>query len=369
MIQRADTLPPWVKEKSIRAFHVLAEAEAKTHGSTIENVHFHEVGAVDSIVDTVGSVLALHLLGVDTVFASPIPFGAGTVWTSHGKLPVPAPATLRLLQNVPTCAAPPEAPGELVTPTGAALLRALVSSFGPPPPGFVPLAVGCGAGTKEFPKHPNLVRVTVGELRDPFTSISSTSLAPPTQAATRPPDQTEAAEGLVTSTDVDVKMLSEVCCNIDDMTAEQIAAVRDLALEDGAADAWIVSTHMKKGRVGTTLYILCRHEKTNFWERWLLTRTTTFGVRSTPVRRSALRREFYVAETSLGQVRVKVGFLDGKAFKYHAELDACKRLVSEHPGSSIKSLCAEAERIAEMHYRAQGNRATGELQASMEDIK
>ena len=160
-------IPLWVKTTAISAFSKLAEAEALTHGAdSIDDVHFHEVGAVDSIVDTVGTVLALHCLGVDSVSCSRLPLGEGTVWTAHGLLPVPAPATLRLLVGMPSCPGPPGITGELVTPTAAALLKVLATSSGRVvgrPPCFTIRKVGIGAGTKDFVKHPNVLRVMIGD--------------------------------------------------------------------------------------------------------------------------------------------------------------------------------------------------------------
>jgi uncharacterized protein (DUF111 family) len=174
MLNEAPTefIPNWVKEKGIKAFTELARAEARTHGATtIEDVHFHEVGAVDSIVDTIGTLLALHALGVATISCSRLPLGEGTVWTDHGLLPVPAPATLRLMVGMPTCPGPKGITGELVTPTAAALLRVLVQSSPSSqvlgrPPAFTPRKIGIGAGTKDFEKHPNILRLILGDTVD-----------------------------------------------------------------------------------------------------------------------------------------------------------------------------------------------------------
>ena len=180
MLQNAPSehIPTWVKDTAIAAFTELAHAEAKTHGATSSDaVHFHEVGAVDSIVDTVGTLVALHALGVTSVSCSRLPLGEGTVWTDHGLLPVPAPATLRLMVGMPTCPGPKGTTGELVTPTAAALLRVLVrrhdtttasapirsSSMEGRPPNFTIRAIGIGAGTKDFEKHPNVLRLMLGD--------------------------------------------------------------------------------------------------------------------------------------------------------------------------------------------------------------
>lgn len=164
----SEYIPDWVKDKAIEAFKCLAKAEAATHGAASEDaVHFHEVGAVDSIVDTVGTLIALHALGVETVSCTRLPLGEGTVWTAHGLLPVPAPATLRLMVGMPTCSGPPGVTGELVTPTAAALLKVLVQTFTAKipgrPPAFTIQKVGVGAGTKDFVKHPNVLRLVLGD--------------------------------------------------------------------------------------------------------------------------------------------------------------------------------------------------------------
>lgn len=161
-----DYIPTWVRDVALEAFQTLATAEAETHGaSSADAVHFHEVGAIDSIVDTVGTLLALHALRVETVSCSRLPLGQGTVWTNHGLLPVPAPATLRLMVGMPTCPGPPGITGELVTPTAAALLRVLTKKNikAGQPPCFTLRRVGIGAGTKDFEKHPNILRLMLGD--------------------------------------------------------------------------------------------------------------------------------------------------------------------------------------------------------------
>ena len=173
LLQDASTLSDWVKDMAATAFTELARAEMHTHGAShIDEVHFHEVGAVDSIVDTIATLVAMEALGVRTVTCSRLPVGEGTVWTQHGCLPVPAPATLRLMQDLPICPGPPGVTGELVTPTGAALIRALCKNadgleipvVGRPPLGFTIRSIGIGAGTKDFEKHPNILRVLLGNL-------------------------------------------------------------------------------------------------------------------------------------------------------------------------------------------------------------
>lgn len=165
-------LSDWAKEESVAVFTLLAQAEAHTHGTSLEEIHFHEVGAIDSIVDTIGSVIALDLLGVREVHASFLPFSSGMVKCMHGVLPVPPPATFRLMIGVPVCPAPKGAKGELVTPTGISLVKALASTFGEPP-AFIPTHTGVGAGTKDFPEHANIVRIAIGTKIDPMATQKS----------------------------------------------------------------------------------------------------------------------------------------------------------------------------------------------------
>jgi uncharacterized protein (TIGR00299 family) protein len=249
----ASALSPWAKEKSLAAFRLLAEAEAHTHGTSIDEIHFHEVGAIDSIVDTVGSIVALDLLGVREVYATPLPFSSGTVKCAHGLLPVPPPATFRLMINVPVCPAPLGATGELVTPTGISLIKALATAYGEPP-AFVPTHTGVGAGTKEFAGHANIVRVAIGQK----------STKPAVQAVSPTPRER-------------VVVLET---NIDDLNPQVLGYVQELLLDKcGALDVWTTPIQMKKNRPATTLSVLCRPEQEDSVTTALFRETTTLGVR------------------------------------------------------------------------------------------
>jgi uncharacterized protein (TIGR00299 family) protein len=286
-------------------FRRLARAEARVHGVAVEEVHFHEVGAIDSIVDACGAVVALELLGWPRAVASPPELGSGFVKTAHGLLPVPPPAVLELLLGLPVRPGGP--PGEAVTPTGAALLAGLFS-LGPLPP-HRPVRVGYGAGTARWPDRPNVVRLTLGEA----------------EARPAAPDEP----------------LVVVECNLDDVTGQLAARAIELALAAGALDAWAAPLTMKKGRPGLLLGALCEPARREAVARVFLTETSTLGVRFTRVERQALQRELTPVETRYGTVLVKVARLDGRVVNAHPEYDDCLALAEER-GVPVKEVLAEA---------------------------
>jgi len=261
-------LPDAARDLALAVFGRLAEAEAGVHGVAPEEVHFHEVGAIDSIVDIVGSALALAELAPDRVTCCPLPLGTGFVQTAHGPLPLPAPATLALLAGVPTRAAGIE--GELVTPTGAAFVAACVEDH-PPWPSFVPQAVGYGAGDRTLPDRPNLLRVVLGE----------EAPAPAVDAV-------------------------EVGANIDDMTPEAHGFLLEALFAAGALDAWFVPIQMKKGRPAVGVWALCESDRTEQVTEAFLRHSSTLGVRCRRVSRRCLPREERTVETPFGPVRLKV---------------------------------------------------------------
>lgn len=289
----ASQLPERVKEQSLKVFRLLAEAEAKVHGISVNEVHFHEVGAVDSIVDIVGSVYALHLLGVQAVYASALPFTRGRVKTFHGDLPIPAPATMELLCGVPTY--PLDIEAELVTPTGAALLRALAKGFGTPPP-FTPRKVGYGAGKRDL-TFPNVLRVIIGDLPD--------------------------------NVNLERERLVVVETNLDDMTGEMAGFAMERLLVAGARDVWVVPAQMKKNRPAIVLSVLCDYEKLPMVLQILLRETTTLGVRVQEVERLCLPREIWEVMTPYGMVKVKVAKLGDEIVNIAPEYEDCRRLALE----------------------------------------
>lgn len=247
--------PPRVRERADRAFTGIATAEGEIHGMAPEEVHLHEVGAVDAILDVVGVIWGLEQLGVERVYCGPIALGDGTVRAAHGLLPVPAPATLKLLEGIPVRPGP-DGSGELVTPTGAALVRVL--SSGPPPREYRPIRSGFGAGTKDFRGRANALRVILAE-------------------------EQLASDG--------VEELVELICEIDDMSPEYLAAVSDRVRGAGSLDVTLATVTMKRGRPGTRVEVLCRPADAARLEELLFAETTTIGVRQRAVRRRALPRE------------------------------------------------------------------------------
>jgi uncharacterized protein (TIGR00299 family) protein len=295
-----------VKDKTKAIFTRLAEAEAKVHGSTIEKVHFHEVGAVDAIVDVTGAVIALELLGVDRVLCSEVPVGSGTVKCDHGIMPVPAPATAELLRGVPIAAC--EEPGELTTPTGAAILTALSESFGPMPAMTIN-AIGFGAGTRDGKTRPNVLRVMLGE-------------------------SAEIGE---------VDEIVSLEANLDDMTPEVLSFALDRLLAGGALDVYTQPILMKKGRSAWLLTVLAEPAQVAALERIMFAETTTFGVRRSVMRRSKLSRRQESVETPYGAIRMKIGER-GDVVTVAPEYEDC-RAAAEAVGASLQDVMASA-RIA-----------------------
>jgi len=273
IIEKTDA-PASVKARADAVFVALTTVEAEIHGTTVERVHLHEVGAVDAILDVIGAVWGLELLGVGQVFCGPIYVGDGTVHAAHGEMPVPAPATLKLLEGI-AIRPGPEGAGELVTPTGAALVRVL--SAGGPPMQFTPQRSGYGAGTKDFPKRANALRVTLAEM---------------------------GTEG-----GASIESLVEPVADIDDMSAEYVAAVADSLRGAGALDVVITSTMMKRGRPGMRLEVLCSGETSAGLEAMLFRETSTIGVRRRTVERTALPRATESVDVLGHTVSVKVALL------------------------------------------------------------
>jgi len=287
----ASGLPEDVVRLSTGVFGKLAEAEAKVHGSTVEEVHFHEVGAVDSILDIVGAAVGLHYLGVDQVYASAVPLGSGQVQTQHGLMPLPAPATLELLTAAHAPVVPSPATSELVTPTGAALLATLAKFE---QPAMTLQASGSGAGRRELP-WPNVLRVLLGE--------SGPALA---------------------------GQHVEIETNIDDMNPQFFGHVMARLFEAGALDVYFTPIMMKKNRPANKLSVIARSEDEQKLADLLLRETSTLGVRVHPVRRHEAGRRFVSVSTRYGEVQVKLKILDGQVVQASPEYDACAALARQH---------------------------------------
>jgi pyridinium-3,5-bisthiocarboxylic acid mononucleotide nickel chelatase len=312
-IVEGSQLAPQVKERSMRVFSLLAQAEGQVHGIPAEQVHFHEVGALDAIVDVVGVVAGLALLGITEVYASPLPLGAGWVRAAHGQLPVPAPAVMALLAAVGAPTLPDETPFELVTPTGAALLAALATFRRP---ALRVARVGYGLGARDL-ERPNALRVWIGTVD---------------QETRRPGDQETSAEnnsslsaGLPFSSSL---VLLET--NIDDQPPEQLAYAAERLLELGALDAWLTPIQMKKGRPAALLSALVPADLEHAAINLLMRETTTLGVRRRIVERYACEREVVSVETPLGPVQLKRKRWRGLELGAAPEYEDCARLAREH---------------------------------------
>jgi uncharacterized protein (TIGR00299 family) protein len=296
---RDSALSAGVKEQTLKVFSRLAEAEGKLHNMPPEQVHFHEVGAVDAILDIVGTCIGLELLDISHLTCSPVNVGSGCVQAAHGSLPVPAPASLELLKDVPIYSSGVD--GELVTPTGAALISSIATGFGPIPPMRVE-RIGYGAGAREIPGHPNLARLLLGE-------------------STEPVRVSEGAPG--------DEIVSVIEANVDDMSPQLYGFFIDLALAAGALDVTCTPIQMKKDRPGILLSVLCTPEKSDALAQMLFEQTTTIGVRIYEARRKILEREIVSIQTPYGAVKVKVAKRDGKVLNFAPEYEDCQRLATE----------------------------------------
>jgi hypothetical protein len=298
-----------IKRDSIEIFRRIGKVEAQLHRTTLNKIHFHEVGAIDSIIDIVGSALAINLLDADRIFASPINLGEGSVKCAHGRLPVPAPATLKLLQGIPCYSNGIKK--ELTTPTGAAVIGYFADEFCSMPSMCV-LDAGYGAGGYNLEDTPNLLRVISGER----------SAAPKAQP------------------------MSMIETNIDDMNPEFYEHVMETLFQCGAVDVFFTPVFMKKNRPGTLLSVLVPRENADVAARILLTETSTFGVRHYEVGRTVLDRTEATIKTSHGKVRVKIGSLNGSVLRIAPEYEDCKKIASRKK-IPVKEIHDEVLRLAE----------------------
>jgi uncharacterized protein (TIGR00299 family) protein len=294
------------KELAKRIFGRLAEAEAKVHGVDVRQVHFHEVGAVDSIADIVGAAIGWDLLGIGAAVASPIPTGTGFIEIAHGRCSIPAPATAELLRGVPLAAS--NVPHELTTPTGAAILSALVTEYGPPPAMTIE-TIGYGAGQRDLESQPNLLRLLIGE---PAPIVTAEQLW----------------------------MLET---NLDDISGELVGYATHKLWEAGALDVFTTAIQMKKGRPGVTLSALCRAADCQAIETALFRETTTFGVRRYAVLRNKLRREKQAVDTPWGSVEGTVAWLAGERVSFAPEFESCRQIAEQH-GAPLKQVYEAAQK-------------------------
>ena len=281
------------KNTATKIFEALGQAEAEIHNTSIDQVHFHEVGAVDAMVDIVCAAVGAESLAVREWVCSPLNVGGGTVKCAHGTLPVPAPATLRLLQAAPVYSSGPQV--ELVTPTGAAIVRTLSTRFAPFPAMKIETS-GYGAGTRDFPEHPNLLRITIGE-------------AEPTDRVNTSNDRITVLEA-----------------NLDDLSPQVLAYAMERLLAEGALDVFSVPVQMKKSRPGALLTVLAKMEDASRLTKTIFDETTTLGVRRREEQRQTLSRRWETVDTTWGPVRVKIANMNGTVSNYAPEYEDCRTL-------------------------------------------
>ena len=321
-------LSDWVKERAVGVFRRIAVAEGKIHGKPPEQVHFHEVGAVDSIVDIVGACIALELLGKPRVLAGNVQEGTGWVKCAHGRFPVPTPATLAILGARGVAISQCDEPHELVTPTGAALLAEFVESFGPMQ-NLVAEKIGFGLGTRDNKTRPNVLRAVLGETMTETTNIQHST--PNAQPAVIQQQASEPDSGLDWETDT----IAVLETNLDDINSELLGAFIEKALAAGALDVFHTPIQMKKSRPGVLLTVLVAEADADKFTALMLLETTAFGVRRTLAKRRKLQREFVQVATEFGEITVKLGKLNGEIVQAAPEFESC-RAASEKSDVPLK---------------------------------
>ncbi len=318
-IVRESQLPEKIKEKALGVFQRIGSVEAQIHGVNIENIHLHELGGQDTIIDVVGAFLGIEILGVDKVYASPLPLGTGSIQSAHGIIPLPAPATLALLEGVPIIGS--ELTNELVTPTGAAILTSLVQEFGIIPPMRL-LRTGYGAGKMDLP-IPNVLRLLLGEGRDNPQSIHPF-------------------------------LEEELVClesNIDNMNPEIYSYLSERLFDAGALDVSLIPVYMKKNRPGTLVNVLCSEELSETLIKILFSETTTLGARKYSVSRYSVERQVIQVSTPYGNVKVKFSRKGEKSWNYAPEYEDCRLIASQYH-IPILQIYRVAEKAAEEYINA-----------------
>lgn len=325
IIERAAELNTRQKQRATEIFTAIGRAEARVHGMNLDQIHFHEVGAIDSIVDIVGAAIGWDLLGADLVMSSPIPPGRGYVHIAHGICPIPTPGTAELLKGLPLADVPVDF--ELTTPTGAAIVQSLVDRFGPLPAMTI-RQIGYGAGTKNFPERANILRLFVGELTE--------------------------------SPDVDEVLLLET--NLDDVSGEILGYTRQRLQTAGALDVFATAIQMKKDRPGTLLSVLCRPADGPRLEQLLFDETGTFGIRQSRLLRSKRRRQSHTVETPWGPVAGKLGWMSGGTAIFTPEFESCAAVAQQH-GMTLRDIYRAAETgwLLESQRHAQAASATPDV--------
>ncbi|MGC2287498.1 MAG: nickel pincer cofactor biosynthesis protein LarC [Candidatus Acidiferrum sp.] len=312
-----------VRERASAIFRKLGEAEAAVHDVPVEKIHFHEVGAVDAIVDIVGACIGFEALGIEKFACSALNVGGGTAKMAHGVLPVPAPATARLLTGKPTYSNGVQR--ELVTPTGAAIVATLCHAFGPQP-GMSVAAIGYGAGTADLEGQPNVLRIMVGE-----------------EVGVGKGEEKRAQAGMPVLLDEEIAVIE---ANLDDMNPQIYGYFLEKALGAGALDVYTMPVQMKKSRPGTLLTVLCKPEDTNALMELIFAETTTFGARTYRAQRRVLPREWVNVGTEFGEVRIKVSRVNGRILHVTPEFEDCRKLAAEKD-VPLQRVIAEALRSYE----------------------
>jgi pyridinium-3,5-bisthiocarboxylic acid mononucleotide nickel chelatase len=302
----ASQLSEKVKQTTARIFNLLAEAEARVHGEPIEHIHFHEVGALDSIIDVTGAVIGLDALGIERLYASALPYGSGVINSQHGLLPLPAPATLEVLRLAQAPLSPSPAQSELVTPTGAAILAALATFE---QPSLILTGLGVGAGKRELP-WPNIIRLMLGETPGDGNSE-----------------------------------IIQIETNIDDMNPQIFGHVMERLFAAGALDVYMTPIYMKKNRPATLLGVIARRRDEASLAGLILRETTTLGLRVHPIQRYEAQREFSQVHTPYGDLKVKRKIINGQIVQSVPEYDDCVRLANQN-GVSLAEIYAAASREA-----------------------
>ncbi len=295
IILNASAISATAKRTALKIFEVLGAAEARIHNIDIESVHFHEVGAIDAMIDIVCAAVGAEALGVDEIICSPLNVGGGTVECAHGVFPVPAPATLELLKDAPVYSSGIQA--ELVTPTGAAIVKTLVTRFSEFPRMKVERA-GYGAGARDFPAHANVLRLTIGESQSDLAALSSH------------------------------ETITVLEANLDDLNPQVFGYVMDRLLEEGALDAFGIPVQMKKNRPGMLLTVLCKPEHAAKLSHLIFTETSTLGIRRRDEQRQTLTRKWINVSTQWGDVRLKVANINGTITNYAPEYEDCRRIAT-----------------------------------------
>jgi uncharacterized protein (TIGR00299 family) protein len=305
IIDRGSALSAKQKARARDLFTAIGRAEARVHGLNIDQIHFHEVGAIDSIVDIVGAAIGWDLLGAESVMSSPVPPGRGYVHIAHGICPIPTPGTAELLKGIPLADVPLNA--ELTTPTGAAIVQSVADRFGPLPPMTI-RQIGYGAGTKDFPDRANILRLFVGDLAE--------------------------------SPDMDEVLLLET--NLDDVSGEILGYTKQKLLAAGALDVFATAIQMKKDRPGTLLSVICRPSDGLRLEQLMFDETGTFGIRQSRLLRSKRRRQPHQVETPWGRVTGKLGWISGGVTVFTPEFDSCAA-VAQQQGVTLRDVYRAAE--------------------------